>query len=133
MSFDIFAAYATDENLENNGTSFPLGKDGKLLVARSGNRKYAKALGKAVDLRRAELDANDDAAAAVSEQIFIEVMAETILLGWEGLSFKGVDMPYSRENAKIMLAVKDFRQHVATLSDKMDAFKLKAEVESGKP
>jgi len=24
MSFDIFKAYATDENLENNGTNFPL-------------------------------------------------------------------------------------------------------------
>lgn len=133
MSFDIFAAYATDENLENNGTSFPIGKGAKLLVARSGNRKYSKAITKAVELRRVELDANDDAAAAVSDQIMVDVMAETILLGWEGLSFKGVDMPYTQENAKTMLAVKDFRKHVAGLADQMDAYKVKAEAEAGKP
>jgi hypothetical protein len=132
MSFDIFDAYATDENLENNGTNFPLGKDSKVLVARAGNRKYSKALTKQVELRRAELDANDEAADAVSDQIMVDVMADTILLGWDKLSFKGVDMPYSLDNAKTLLRIKDFRKVIAGLSDQMDAYKLKAEVEAGK-
>ncbi len=132
MSFDIFDAFATDENLENNGTSFPVGKGATLLVARGGNRKYAKAITKAVEARRAELDGDDDAAAGVSDEIMIDVMANTILLGWSGLSFKGEDVgDYSVEKAKKLLAVKDFRKHVAGLSDTMAAYKVKAEAASG--
>lgn len=132
MSFDIFTAYATDENLENNGTLFPLGKDSKVLVARAGNRKYSKALTKAVEQRRVELDAGDDTADAVSDQIMVDVLAETILLGWENLSFKGVEMPYSQDNAKTLLRVKDFRKVIAGLSDQMDAYKMKLEADAGK-
>lgn len=141
MAFDIFDAYATDENLENNGTLFPLGKDSKILVARAGNRKYQRALTKAVDKRRVELDVADGenpsdeaiiAADAVSSQIMTEVLAGTILLGWENMSFKGVDIPYSFENAKKMLAIKDFREMVSGLSTKVEAYKLKREADAGK-
>lgn len=132
MSFDIFDAFATDENLENNGTTFPVGKGATLLVARGGNRRYAKAITTAVEARRAELDGDDDAASAVSDEIMIDVMARTILLGWSGLSFKGKEMgDYSVEKAKELLAVKDFRKHVAGLSDTMAAYKVKAEVATG--
>ena len=137
MSFDIYEAFATDENLENNGTTFPLGKDATLLIARSGNRKYKRALTKQVEQHKLDLDfeTNDDAgaeaAAKVSDEIMVDVMASTILLGWTGLSFKGVDLDYSVENAKTLLAVKDFRKQVATLSDQMDAYKVKAEAAAG--
>lgn len=132
MSFDIFEAFATDENLENNGTTFPVGKGSTLVVARAGNKRYARAITKAVEARKAELEGDDDAASAVSDEIMIDVMANTILLGWTGLSFKGQDMgAYSVEKAKSLLAVKDFRKHVAGLSDTMAAFKVKAEVASG--
>jgi hypothetical protein len=136
---DIFAEYATDEALENNGTIFPLGKGASLLVARAGNRRYSRAISAAVDLKRVELDAGPnatdaalDAAAAVSDEIFVDVMAETILLGWDKLAFKGEVLPYSVDNAKKMLRVKDFRKLVASLSERVDAFKVKAEVEAGK-
>lgn len=131
MSFDIFSAYATDENLENNGTKFPLGKGSSLLVARAGNRAYSKAITKAVESRRVELDAGDDTAAAVSDQIMIDVMAETILLGFTNLSFKGEPIEYTLANAKKLLAVKDFRKMVAGLADNMDAYKFKAEKAAG--
>jgi hypothetical protein len=132
MTFDIFTAFATDENLENNGTIFKLGKGAEITVARAGNRAYAKAITKAVEARRVELDAADDNAANVSDQIMVDVMAETILLGWKKLSFKGEDMgDYSTEKAKKLLAVKDFRKHVAGLSDQMDAYKVKAEKAAG--
>jgi hypothetical protein len=131
MSFDIFDTFATDENLENTGAYFPVGKGATLLVARAGNRRYSKAITKAVEARRVELDGDDDSATAVSDQIMIDVMAETILLGWTGITFKGAEMPYSVENAKKLLAVKDFRKHVAGLADTMSAYKAKAEVATG--
>ena len=134
MSFDIFETFATDENLENNGVIVPVGK-GKastLLIARSGNRAYAKAVTKAVEKRQVELDGEDDAAAAVSDEIMIAVMAETILLGWTALTFKGEDMGgYTFEKAKKLLGVKDFRKFVAKHSDNFEAYKVKAEVAAG--
>lgn len=130
MSFDFFDAYATDENLENNGTLFPLGK-GKLLVARAGNRAYNQALTKAVERRRVELEA--DESGKVSDEIMAEIMSETILLGWEGdFSYQKKPLPYSISNAKMVLAHRDFRKVVSGLADSMDAFKFKAEAEAGK-
>lgn len=138
MSFDFFSSYATDENLENNGTQFPF-NGGSLLIARAGNRAYSKALTAAVEARRIELDA--DESGKVSDEIMADVMARTILLGWTGpvvdgvqtsFKFKGADITYSIDNAKALLAMREFRKQVAALSDQMDAYKVKAEVATGK-
>lgn len=132
MSLDIFAQFATDESLENNGTWFPIGDDSRVLVARSGNRAYAKMLTKLVEQGRKTLDLGGEVADKKSDEIMIEVMANTILLGWESLSFKGEDLEYSVENAKTLLSVKDFRKLIAQFADDTAAFKMKAEVEQGK-
>lgn len=132
MSLDIFAQFATDESLENNGTWFPIGDDSRVLVARSDNRAYAKMLTKLVEQGRKTLDLGGEVADKKSDEIMIEVMANTILLGWESLSFKGEDLEYSVENAKTLLSVKDFRKLIAQFADDTAAFKMKAEVEQGK-
>lgn len=132
MALDIFAQFATDETLEENGTWFPIGGGARLLVARSGNRKYAKLLTKEVERNKKALDLNDDAADKLSEEIMIAVLAETILLGWEGVSFKGEEIEYSVANAKKLLAVKDFRKAVAQFADDVSAFKFKETEEQGK-
>ena len=80
MALDIFAQYATDETLEENGTWFPVGGGARVLVARSGNRKYGKMLTKEVERNKKALDLNDDAADKLSEEIMIAVIADTILL-----------------------------------------------------
>jgi len=129
---DIFSQYATDETLENSGTWFTLGKGARVLVARAGNRQYSRALNKKVETHRAALDTGDDNADAVSDEIMADVMAETILLGWEGLSFKGEPMSYSRENARKLLLVKDFRRQIGQFADNFEAFKVKEEAAQGK-
>ena len=133
MSFDINEAFATDETLENEGAIFPLGKGSSLLIARSGNRAYTKALTKEVERRKVELDDVDEAAAGkVSDEIMINVMARTILLGWTKVTVNGVvDMPYSTENASIALGMKEFRKFVAGKADSMESFRIKTEVKSG--
>lgn len=132
MALDIFAQFATDEGLEENGTWFDIGGGARVLVARSGNRKYGKMLTKEVERNKKLLDLNDDAADQKSEEIMIAVIAETILLGWKDLSFKGEVMEYSTANAKKLLAVKDFRKLVAQFADDVSAYKIKEEVEQGK-
>jgi hypothetical protein len=89
MALDIFAQYATDETLEENGTWFQIGGGARVLVARSGNRKYGKMLTKEVERNKKALDLNDDAADKLSEEIMIAVIADTILLGWEDVSVQG--------------------------------------------
>jgi hypothetical protein len=132
MALDIFAQFATDETLEENGTWFQIGGGARVLVARAGNRKYAKMLTKEVERNKKALDLNDDAADKLSEEIMIGVIAETILLGWENVSFKGEDLEYSVANAKKLLAVKDFRKAVAQFADDVSAFKFKETEEQGK-
>jgi len=132
MSLDIFARFATDETLEENGTWFPIGGGARVLVARSGNRKYAKLLTREVERNKKALDLNDDAADKLSEEIVIGVIAETILLGWEDVTFKGKALEYSVANAKKLLALKDFRKTVAQFADDVSAFKFKETEEQGK-
>ena len=132
MSLDIFAQFATDETLEENGTWFDIGGGARILVARSGNRKYGKLLTKEVERARKVLDLNDEVADKKSEEIMIAVIAETILLGWKDVSFKGEALEYSIPNAKKLLAVKDFRKAIGQFADDVTAFKFKEEVEQGK-
>ena len=132
MALDIFAQFATDETLEENGTWFQIGGGARVLVARSGNRKYGKMLTKEVERNKKALDLNDDAADKLSEEIMISVLAETILLGWEDISFKGEVLEYNVSNAKKLLAVKDFRKAIAQFADDVSAFKFKETEEQGK-
>lgn len=131
MTFDVFEEFATDEALEENGTWFELGKGAALLIARSGNRAYGKALAKAVEKNRVALDFEDEAADKLSDEIMVDVLARTILLGFRNLSFQGKPAEYSLEKAKEMLAVKDFRKRVIAYSDNFEAYKVKQEAKQG--
>lgn len=128
---DIFSTYAVDETKEQSGTWMEVG-DAKFLVARAGNKNYVKMLGKEVEKNQKALDRKDDAADALSDKIMIDVLASTILLGWENVSFKGETLEYSKENAKMLLALKEFRREIMKLADDFNAFKLAKEAEEVK-
>ena len=132
MALDLFSQFATDENLENNGSWQDIGDGTRLLVARGGNRRYVKLLTKLVEQNKRVLDLNDEAADAKSDDIMSQVLAETILLGWENVKYKGKDLPYSLENAKLVMGMKDFRKLVAKLADSEDAYKFAEEQAQGK-
>lgn len=125
---DIFSSFATDEKLENEGKVFPLSKDASVLVARSGNPKYLAALRKKMTDAQLDLTSGEEAD-QLAETILVEVIAETILLGWKGFTEKGVAVPYSVAKAKEYLALKDFRKKVVGLSENFTSFKLKEEKE----
>ena len=55
---------------------------------------------------------------------FRECAARALLLGWRGdLLWNGEPLEYSVENAKTMLAVKDFRRWVFERAEDIDRFK----------
>lgn len=137
---DIFSQYATDESLENNGTWRDIGGGTELLIARIGNDKYVKHLNKLVEQNKKLLDSGTDEADAKSNEIMVEVLANTILLGWRSkvgeqyqdtVLFKKKAVTYSVKQAKEMLMVKDFRRRVAQLGDEFEAYRLKEEVAQG--
>jgi len=134
---DVFTQYATDEVKEAEGVWDCLGRDDDpkapaLLIARSGNKKYTKMITQQVEKHQRELDLKNDAADELSDQLMIEVMARTILLGWKNLEFKGQPLEVSIENAKLLLSVKDFRKLVARKSDDIERYRVAHEVEQGK-
>lgn len=131
MALDIFSKFATDESLENEGTWREIGGDTELLIARAGNKQYSRLLTKLYERNRKVLDADDEKSSARAEEIMIEVLATTILLGWKNVSYKGEELPYTNANARKLLAIKDFRKMVVALSEEMDAFKAKEEKEQG--
>lgn len=132
MAFDLFTQFATDETAELQGTWRAIGNDIELLIARSGNRNYARLLNMLIESNRQTLDLRNDVADAKSDEIMVEVLAETVLLGWRGpVMFKGKDLPYSKANAKEVLKMREFRLMVARLSDDMAAYRAKLEVEQG--
>lgn len=129
---DIFASFGTDSKLEEEGTWVSLGGNAKILVGRAGNKKYGRLLSTLVEKNQTLLDTKTDEADEVSDAIMIDVMANSILLGWEGLSFKGEVLPYSVDNAKTLLAVKDFRVLVAGHAKNVSNFRAAAESATSK-
>lgn len=128
---DIFAAFATDEKLEAEGKWFPLSKTAKIRVARSGNPKYVALL--RAKMKEAQLDlSSGEEADQLAEEVLIDVMSQTILTGWEGITDKdGKVVPYSVEAARSYLRVKDFRRKVDGLSQNFEAYRVQAEEAQG--
>jgi hypothetical protein len=135
MSVDLFSAFAVDTNQEQEGTltQLPNAGDTKFRIAREGNKAYSKLLQKLVKMNRAVLDSKGAAAEAKSDEILIEVMAKTILIGWEGeITYQGKKLAYSVEAAKTLLAHKDFRAVVINASSDMEKFKVVKDEEDAK-
>lgn len=131
MTFDIFAKFATDESLETGGVWKDIGDGARLLIARAGNKEYGKQLQAAVEKHDAVLKLRNDEADKKSDEIMAEVAANTLLLGWEGVSYRGKPLEYSKANAKLVLKHKDFRQLVMDLANDREAYLMKLEEEQG--
>jgi len=115
---DIFKAYATSPALEREGKDCDFG-DVTFKIARSGGHQYNEMLTKRFEAFKHMLDLKDtqeqrDAAEERSLKIMAEVMAHTVLLGWTGnVAFKGETLAYSKENAQMLLEVKEFQNEIA--------------------
>ena len=128
---DIFSAFATDAKAELEGAWFPLSKTAKVLVARTGNENYIATLRRKLEASGIDLAGTTKEDEAAAEAVFIDVIATTLLLDWQGLDFKGQPLPYSTENARKLLAIKDFRKKIEGFAGTFEAFKVKAEAALG--
>lgn len=134
-AIDLFSAFAVNTAQEQEGadTQLPGCGDTMFKVAREGNKNYGKLLQKLVKQNRAVLDSKGEAADAKSDEILVEVMAKTILIGWAGeIKYQGKGHAYSVEAAKMLLKHKDFRAKVMEVSSNMETFKAVKDEEDAK-
>jgi len=130
---DIFEAFATDEKLEAEGRWVDFTEDTSFKIARAPNKAYSRLLSKLYGKSKMILESKGDAAEAKSDTIMIEVLAKTVLLDWRGtVKLKGEILKYSEENAKKLLAIKDFRRYISDQAADFDSFKVANEVEEKK-
>jgi len=128
---DIFSTYVTDETAEVEGRWFPLDKKSKVLVASTGSSKYKRMLSKRLKSDHVDLKDSSDENEKCVTSIIIEVMAETLLLDWKGIMFKGVELPYSKTNAIKALSVKGFRDRINSIAAELESFLVKEEEDQG--
>lgn len=116
------------------GVWFDYGEGCRLLIARLGNRKFAdyhrrllKRHQHLVDTGRMPLD--------LSRKLFAESCANTVLLGWEGITEGPDELPYSVEKAQEILAdpkYEVFANDVMEFARGLEAFRAEGVAESGK-
>lgn len=101
----LYKTFQTNEKAEREGVILDYGPNSKgepteIRVARAGggNVKYAKALELRLKPYRRQV-MNEVIEPKVLENIFMEVYADTVVLGWSGVELRdGTPLPYSREN-----------------------------------
>lgn len=124
---DLHKQFKTDEQKEVEGAWVPLSASARLRVARMGNPRYRECIKRlSAPYRTAGL------ASAIPpdvyQQLVREAVAETILVGWEGITTDGHPVAYSKEAALTFCTeLKDFYDFVLTACDSMETFRVAAQ------
>lgn len=126
------STFATDLDLEENGVWVDIGDGGKLKVARMGNPRYRECVSRISRPHRTQIR-NKTIAEDFSDELLLKAMAETILVGWEGIEDdKGKAIKYSVENSfNLMNDLRDFRNLVVELATEQAAFRREENIAEG--
>ena len=117
--------FKSDVEKVENGTWIDLGDGLHICVARTGNKKSVAMFNKLTKPYRQMIERGtmpDDK----YRELNVKIVAETILLGWEGLFDKGTEVPYSPEKAAEILsdpAYAGFLKLVQDLSGEEEVFR----------
>ncbi len=131
--FDLKEAFATDKQAVEEGSVLKLSKDAHVLVARMPNEGYRRELGRQVERHSAVLDLNTKESEELNEDIMADVLAKTIILGWEGITDGGEKVKFSPETAKkFILKYEDFRKLVTSFATDINNYRAAQEAENKK-
>jgi hypothetical protein len=118
--------FGTDEQAEIYGVWKAIGEDAKIKVAREGNQRYLNAIRDKLAAAQyvSPLDMPEDE----WNKLHNEAIAETILLGWEGLEDEEGNVPeYSVELAVEWLTkYKEFKKIVLAISSNVEHYRTAA-------
>ncbi len=128
--------YATNANLETEGVWHDLGDGGRVKVARLGNQNWQRAYNKLPHGLRSAASAGRLKGAQADEfdKRNARVLAETVLLDWDGMEeVDGTPIPYSVEAAEqALIELKDFRVAIVQIAGDMANFQAEEVAEKGK-
>jgi hypothetical protein len=88
-------------------------KTSALTVAPAG-KAYSMMMCKLIEANSKALDAGGTQADALSEAIMLDVLASTVLVGWDAAE---VGVPYSAKAARVLLQDRDLRRAVVSMAD----------------
>ena len=125
---EFYTIYGFDEKLENDGVWMTLDpeseKPAKVLVGALNSERYQQAVFKLRQANLEALTANPDSD-ALAKSLMVEAMAETILLGWENVTFNGEELVYSKDNAMKLLQFRQFRETVMIFAMERENYRAK--------
>lgn len=131
----IYDKFGTDKKAEQEGIILDYGDGMEIRIARAGgsNVKFEKSVQQ--KMRKYGLQAKHDLLEPEQQrEIFREVLAETVVLGWKGVTDRdGNDLPYSKDNCiQLFKDLPDLFDDVLEQSRKSSLFKQNLlEVEAG--
>lgn len=131
MGYDVYYEFATDEKKELEGVDITLAPGVGFRVARVGNDNYERRMAEELEKHAEELAKKTPASIKLDKELTMQVRAETILLDFWGIDYQGEPCPYSVENAKKLLGVKDFRVKVMTEALKFENYRVSREAAQG--
>lgn len=133
MAYDVFKIHATDAVKELVGVEVPIGGDAFLTVARAENDNFLTRILEETEKHAASFKSlPEDEAKALDILVLCEVMAETILLGFKGMSYDGKPVKYSKKTAVKLLKHVDFRKLVMRHATNIENFRLEEETADAK-
>lgn len=107
----------TDPALEQDGVWVPFG-DARFLVARLNNPRMASAYAAKIrPYRGAKIPEADE------ERLMLDCLAAHVLLDWEGVTNDGQPFPYSKENSRAALQIKDLADFIITAARDFELFR----------
>lgn len=123
---NIYEKFGTDKDLEQAGIILDFGDGVEFKIARAGgsNVRFDKAV--AAKMRKYELQRKHDLLEPEQMRtVFSEVLAETVVLGWKGVTDReGNELPFNRENCiKVFRDLPDLMDDVLEQSRKAALFK----------
>lgn len=127
----IYEMFATDLKIETEGFTHHISDKISFLLARAGgaNAKFAKAMEIKTRPYRRQIQ-EDTMDLALANKLLIEAFAETVILGWEGITTpSGKKIPFSVEAAiALLIALPDLFNELREAAARQSNFRA-AEVE----
>ncbi len=134
LQSNLFYAFASDLQKENEGSWVPISAEVEVKVARYGNTEFEKVqdeMYKSKKMILEALKAKGDTVgyAQVTTTIFAEVIAKTVLKDWKGVTDeKGEEIPYTVEVGTAYLSdpqMTKFADTIIDLSQNFENYRVK--------
>jgi hypothetical protein len=122
----IYKKFKTSETAESEGVELDYGESGRIRIARAGgsNKAYLRAIERINRKykRQLQLDIMDD---AVVRAMMVEVYADTVVLGWEGVCGEdGQPLKFTRDNVvKVFTDLPELFKDVFEMANNIALFK----------